>query len=181
MDDRSLRNSTRGTVALRTTALALALSASLAACNNEAAAPASPANQAEGAAVAGATMATPAAPMADASAPAEAAAPTVIPDNVDAIWSEIDKHQAELATVVATGNLAEAHHHAFAIRDLFAAVPSHAAAMSAQDKATMDKNIAFVATLAGRLDSAGDASDRAGAQAGFSQLAKVLKDTPRTK
>jgi hypothetical protein len=119
--------------------------------------------------------------MADAAAPAEAEAPIAIPESVDAIWSEIDKHQAELATVVASGDLAEAHHHAFAIRDLFAAVPAHAAAMSAEDKATMDKNIAFVATLAGRLDSTGDAGDRAGAQASYAQLAKVLEDTPRTK
>ena len=181
MDDHSLRTGTRGVVALRTSALVLTLAASLVACKNDAAVPSPPANQAEAAAAAEAAMPTPAAPVADAAAPSEAEAPTAIPDSVDAIWSEIDKHQAELATVVASGNLAEAHHHAFAIRDLFAAVPAHAAAMSDEDKATMDKNIAFAATLAGRLDSAGDAGDRPGAQASFAQLAKVLEDTPRTK
>lgn len=176
MDDLSPRTNTRG-VALRSTAVALVLAASLVACSKDAATPAPSANQAEAAAA----MPTQEAPTAEVAAPAEVDAPTAIPDNVDAIWSEIDKHQAELATVVATGNLAEVHHHAFAIRDLFAAVPAHAAAMSSEDKATMDKNIAFVATLAGRLDSAGDTGDRAGAQAGYAQLAKVLQDTPRTK
>ena len=181
MDDHSLRTATRGGVAFRTTALVLTLAASLAACKNDAAAPSPPANQAEVAAAADAAMPTPAAPMADATVPTEAEATITIPDDVDAIWAQIDQHQAELATVVASGNLAETHHHAFAIRDLFAAVPAHAAAMSAEDKATMDKNIAFAATLAGRLDSAGDAGDRAGAQASYAQLAKVLEDTPRTK
>ena len=180
MDDLSTRSNTRG-VALRSTALALVLATSLAACNKDAATPAPPANQAEAAAATDAPMAAQEAPPADAAAPAEVDVPMAIPENVDAIWAEIDKHKAELATVVASGNLAESHHHAFAIRDLFAAVPAHAAAMSAEDKATMDKNIAFVATRAGRLDSAGDAGDRAGAQAGFAQLAKVIEDTPRTK
>lgn len=181
MDDHSLRPVTRGAIAFRTTALVLTLAASLVACKNDAASPSPPANQAEAAAAAEAAMPAPAAPTSDAAAPAEAEAAITIPDDVDAIWSQIDKHQAELATVVASGNLAETHHHAFAIRDLFAAVPAHAAAMSAEDKATMDKNVAFVATLAGRLDSAGDAGDRAGAQASYAQLAKVLEGTPRTK
>ena len=181
MDDHKLRIDTRGAVALCTTALALALATSLGACSKDAAAPAAATNPTEAPAPADAAVATPATPMAEAPATAEADAPTAIPDNVDAIWSEIDKHQAQLATVVASGSLAETHHHAFAIRDLFAAVPAHAAAMSAEDKATMDKNIAFVATLAGRLDSAGDSGDRAAAQAGYAQLAKVLEDTPRTK
>ena len=180
MDDLSPRIDPRG-VALRSTALALVLATSLVACSKDTATPSAPSNQAEAAAAADAVMPTQEAPSAAAAAPAEVDAPMAIPENVDAIWSEIDKHKAELATVVATGSLAEVHHHAFAIRDLFAAVPAHAAAMSAQDKATMDKNVAFVATLAGRLDSAGDAGDRAGAQAGFAQLAKVIEDTPRTK
>ena len=183
MDDHSIQANARRRSAIRTTALALAVTASLAGCKKQEDVPGPPANQAEAAAMADATPTAPAVPVppADHAEAPQADAPTEIPGNVDAIWAEIDKHQAELAAVVATGNLAEAHHHAFAIRDLFAAVPSHAAAMSAEDKATMEKNIAFAATLAGRLDTAGDAGDRAAAQASYAQLAKVLEDTPRTK
>ena len=123
MDDQSHRTASAGVMALRTTGIALLLAATLGACNKDA--PAPPANQAEAkaAAAAEATAPSPAAHASDSSPAASSDAAIVIPDDVDAIWADIDKHQAELATVVATGNLGEAHHHAFAIRDLVAAEP----------------------------------------------------------
>lgn len=125
-----------------------------------------PANQAEAAADA--------APMAEA-------APMAIPATADAIWVEIDKHAGELKATIASGDLKEVHHHAFAIRDLVAALPSHSPQASTEDKAKLDSDIKFVSTLADRLDQSGDAGDKAGAQASFDQLSTVLTGITRTK
>lgn len=137
-----------------------------------------------------ATVVPDAAPAAvEAAPPPPAAAPTnqaeaaaqAIPDTADAIWVEIDKHQAELRDTIANGDLKEVHHHAFAIRDLVAALPTHSPQGTAEEQAKLKNDVQFVATLAERLDTAGDAGDKAGAQAGFEQLSSVLTGITRTK
>ena len=164
---------------------ATALTLPMAACKPDgAAAPAADATPAPAAATAAPEPTTPAEAMpANASPPAEAAADAAmsIPGTSDEIWAEVDKHQAELATVVASGDLSQTHHHAFAIRDLVAALPAHSPTLPAQDAAAMQKSIGFVGTLATRLDEAGDAGDRAEAQSSYAQLAKVLEGITRTK
>ena len=111
----------------------------------------------------------------------EADAQTAIPDSADAIWLAINQHSGELKTTIATGELKQVHHHAFAIRDLVAALPAHSPTLPADDQAKLEGEVKFVTTLADRLDETGDAADRAGAQANYDKLVTVLNGITRTK
>lgn len=97
-----------------------------------------------------------------------------IPATAEAVWQAIDQHVAQLAKVIQPGALGEVHHHAFAIRDLVAALPERSRSMSADKLAQVKANVIFVATLAERLDAAGDAKDKAGAELNFGKLKNVL-------
>jgi hypothetical protein len=109
------------------------------------------------------------------------AAPVVIPDSADAIWEAIDKHSAELKSTIESGSLGEVHHHAFAIRDLVAALPAHSPTLPAADQAKLEGEVKFVTTLASRLDETGDAGDKAGSQENYDKLVAVLNGITRTK
>ena len=102
-------------------------------------------------------------------------AATPIPATSEAVWQSIDKEIERLATVIQTGKLDEVHHHAFAIRDLAAALPARSGNMPAEKLAQVKANIKFVAALAARLDTAGDAKDKAATEANFQKLKDVLK------
>lgn len=108
--------------------------------------------------------------------PAQAAeaAPLQIPETTPAIWQAIDQHTAELAKLIQAGTLEEVHHHAFAIRDLSAALPARVAAMAPDKRKQLESDVKFVATLAQRLDASGDANDRAGAESNYTKLKGVL-------
>lgn len=139
--------------------------------------------------------ATPAAEMAPAAAPeampavAPEAMPTVdseavpmaIPETADAIWQEIDKHSAELKATIDSGSLSEVHHHAFAIRDLVAALPTHSPTLPAKEQKKLQGEVKFVSTLADRLDQSGDGNDKAATQSSYDQLVKVLGGITRNK
>jgi hypothetical protein len=111
----------------------------------------------------------------------EAGAATAIPDSADAIWRAIDQHAAELKATIARGELKAVHRHAFAIRDLVAALPARSPALAADEQAKLAEEVKFVATLAARLDQSGDAGDAAGSQASFEQLSGVLTGITRYK
>lgn len=138
-----------------------------------------------------ATSATPTAAVETSPAPAAApeaamaaeteSAPVAIPDTADAIWQAIDQHSTELKTTIESGSLGEVHHHAFAIRDLVAALPAHSPTLPAEDQAKLEGEVKFVATLASRLDETGDAGDKAGSQANYDKLVAVLNGITRTK
>ena len=123
---------------------------------------------------------TPAFAQGGASAPAQKATTLTIPSTAAGIWQAIDAKNIELRSTIATGSLANVHHQAFAIRDLVAALPAHYPALAADKLARARSNGAFVATLAGRLDTSGDANDRAGSQASYDRLAKILIDLRAT-
>lgn len=129
--------------------------------------------------------ATPAAMPEETTAPAMeaevASTPTVIPDSADGIWLAINQHSGELKTTIATGELKDVHHHAFAIRDLVAALPANSPTLPAEDKAKLEGEVKFVSTLADRLDETGDAGDQAGSQANYDKLVTVLEGITRTK
>lgn len=131
-------------------------------------------------AVATAPAAAMPAPDAMPAAPAEAAA-IAIPDSADGIWQAIDEHGSELKAAIDAGAMEAVHHHAFAIRDLVAALPAHSPTLSPEDMAKLQGEVKFVATLAGRLDETGDAGDKAGTQANFEKLATVLNGMNRYK
>jgi len=101
-------------------------------------------------------------------------APLQIPATTSAIWQAIDQHSAELAKLIQAGTLQEVHHHAFAIRDLSAALPTHAKELSPEQRKKIESQVKFVATLAQRLDASGDSNDRAGAESNFGKLQVVL-------
>lgn len=105
----------------------------------------------------------------------EAGAEQKIPATAEGIWQAIDQQTAKLDRVIQSGALDEVHHHAFAIRDLAAALPKRSKSLPAEKLAQINGNVQFVATLAGRLDATGDAKDKAGTQANFEKLKNVLE------
>ena len=98
-----------------------------------------------------------------------------IPATVEGIWQAIDQKTVELDKVIQGGALDQVHHHAFAIRDLVAALPGHSQSLPANKLAKVKGNVKFVATLAKRLDATGDAKDKAGVRSNFDKLKKVLE------
>lgn len=112
-------------------------------------------------------------PLADA---AEKAAVQIQPPATsEAIWQSIDRETDQLAVTIQAGKLEEVHHHAFAIRDLVAALPARSASLAADKLAQVKANSKFVVTLAERLDATGDAKDKAGTESNFQKLKTVLK------
>ena len=98
-----------------------------------------------------------------------------IPATSEAIWQSIDKEIEQLAALIQNGKLEEVHHHAFAVRDLVAALPARSASLGADKMAQVKANTKFVDTLAERLDATGDAKDKAGTESNFQKLKTVLK------
>ncbi len=95
-----------------------------------------------------------------------------IPDTVEGIFKEIQKHHHELAEVVKGKKLAEVHHHAFAIRDLANALPAKA---EASKKTQVEGTVKNIAKLAEELDKTGDAGNQAGTEANLKKLDGILK------
>ena len=98
-----------------------------------------------------------------------------IPATADGIWAAIDLQTAALRKSIDTGALDQIHHHAFAIRDLVAALATHPPLLSADKRAKVQQSAKYVATLADRLDAAGDAKDLAGTKTHFAKLPALLK------
>lgn len=111
-------------------------------------------------------------------------AATTIPATSEAIWLSIDKKTEQLAALIQTGKLDDVHLHAFAIRDLVAALPARSGSLPPDKLAQVKTNAQFVATLAQRLDATGDAKDKAGTESNFKKLRGVLSairaDYPKT-
>lgn len=101
-------------------------------------------------------------------------APLNIPDTPAAIWQVIDQETQEMADLIQAGTLDDLHHHAFAVRDLVTALPEHSASLSADALAQVEANGKFIATLASRLDEAGDSGDKAASESNFEKLKTVL-------
>ena len=95
-----------------------------------------------------------------------------IPDTVEGIFKEIQKHHHELAEVVKGKKLAEVHHHAFAVRDLANALPAKA---EAAKKTQVEGTVKNIAKLAADLDKTGDANNQAGTEANLKKLDGILK------
>ncbi len=98
-----------------------------------------------------------------------------IPATITAIWQAIDLQNTALDKAIRTGSFTEVDPRAFAIRDLVAALPSHASHLSPDKLMQVKANVKFVAILAKRLDATGDASDKAGTVSNFRKLQSILK------
>ncbi len=108
--------------------------------------------------------------------PAQASeeAPVQIPATSAAVWQAIDQQVAALSKAIQTGVFGEVHHHAFAIRDLVAALPARSTSLPPEKLAQVKANVKFVASLAQRLDATGDANDKAGTESNFKKLQGIL-------
>lgn len=104
----------------------------------------------------------------------EKEAPTAIPDTPAAIWKSVDAETDEMTKLIKAGTLEELHRHAFAVRDLVAALPSHSTSLPADKIAKVKSDSKFVATLASRLDESGDANDKTASEANLKKLEGVL-------
>ena len=93
---------------------------------------------------------------------------------VGQLWHEVKAHEAELARLVQAKELGKVHEVAFALRDLVAAMPTKSAELPPEKLAKLQGDAKYVATLAARLDVAGDANDQAATELHFKQLHDVL-------
>lgn len=116
-----------------------------------------------------------AAPAPKTETPSAAGMEQQIPATADGIWKAIDDTTAELQKIIKNESLGDVHHLAFAVRDLAATLPEHSKELPADKIAKVKSSVKFVATLAERLDATGDAKDKAGTQANFTKLKKVLE------
>lgn len=106
---------------------------------------------------------------------AEKEAPVKIPDTVAAIWQSVDQETEGMAKGIQAGKLDALHQHAAAVRDLVAALPARSASLPPDKLAKVKSDAKFVATLAQRLDAAGDANNKTAAESNFEKLRDVLK------
>ena len=105
---------------------------------------------------------------------AEMAAPAC-PEALTGIWQDVKTREADLQRLIETKELSKVHETAFAVRDLVAAMPAKSGHLPAEQQKKLAGNVKFVATLAERLDTSGDANDQGATQANFKQLQAVLK------
>ena len=91
----------------------------------------------------------------------EQAEKTKIPKALSAVWTAVTDHQKELHGVLAANKLDDVHHHAFAVRDLVAAMPAKSNSLPAEKKTELTKSSSRIASLAKLLDEAGDGGDSA--------------------
>ena len=98
-----------------------------------------------------------------------------MPQTADGIWRAIDAQCAQLRRNIDGNALARVHQQAFAIRDLVAALATHSPTLTADRLAKVRNGAKYVATLAARLDAAGDAGDRAGTQHDYAKLTALLR------
>ena len=90
------------------------------------------------------------------------------------LWQTVKTRENELSNLIKAKDLGKVHEVAFAIRDLVAQMPEKSGQLSAEQHAKLKGNVKYVATLAERLDKAGDAKDQTATEASFKQLQSVL-------
>ncbi len=95
-------------------------------------------------------------------------------ETVGGILQAVKDREGELDTLVKAKELGKVHEVAFAIRDLVAELPEKSGQLSAEQQAKLKGNVKYVATIAERLDAAGDAKNQSATEAGFKQLQSVL-------
>ena len=97
-----------------------------------------------------------------------------IPATAEGIWKAIDQEMATLDQLITNNKLATVHQHAYAVRDLVAALGAHAEKLSQTDQDKLAADNKFVAALASRLDQSGDSGDQAGARSNYEKLKGVV-------
>ena len=100
--------------------------------------------------------------------------PLAGPETVGGILQAVKAREGELDNLIKAKELGKVHEVAFAIRDLVAALPEKSGQLSVEQQAKLKGNVKYVATLAERLDTAGDAKNQSATEASFKQLQSVL-------
>lgn len=95
-------------------------------------------------------------------------------ETLGGLWRAVKAQEEELDNLIKAKDLGKVHHVAFAIRDLVAAMPEKSGQLSAEQQAKLKSNVKYIATVAERLDAAGDASNQSAAETGFKQLQSLL-------
>ena len=106
---------------------------------------------------------------------AETESKIAIPATADGIWKAVDQEMATLNQLIVDKKLATLHEHAYAVRDLVAALPEHVK-LSPADQAKLASDEKFIAALASRLDQSGDSGDQAGAQSNYDKFKSVISN-----
>jgi hypothetical protein len=100
--------------------------------------------------------------------------PVAGPETAGGILQAVKAREGELDNLIKAKELGKVHEVAFAIRDLVAGLPEKSGQLSAEQQAKLKGNVKYVATIAERLDAAGDAKNQGATEAGFKQLQSVL-------
>lgn len=95
-------------------------------------------------------------------------------ETLGGLWKTVKSHEAELGELIRAKQLGKVHEVVFAIRDAVAVMPKNSGKLPVDQQAKLKGNAKYVATLAERLDAAGDANDQTATEAGFKQLQSVL-------
>ncbi len=105
---------------------------------------------------------------------------TKIPATAEAIFKAIHEEHGELKKTIEAKKLADVHHHAFAIRDLAAALPAKA---PADHKGHVESTAKNIGKLAESLDEAGDSNNQAACESGLKKMDALIKmiETPFAK
>ena len=93
-----------------------------------------------------------------------------IPMTADGIWKAIDQEMEALDQLIASNKLAAVHQHAYAVRDLAAALAAHSGKLVPTEREMLAADNRYVAALATRLDQSGDSGDQAGARSNYDKL-----------
>ena len=100
----------------------------------------------------------------------------VIPATAEGIWKAIDQEMTTLEQLIASNKLATIHQHAYAVRDLAAALAAHSGKLVPADREMLASDNRFVAALASRLDQSGDSGDQSGARSNYDKLKKEVEE-----
>jgi hypothetical protein len=96
---------------------------------------------------------------------------TKIPATVPEIWAEIHKQQVKLAATVEKKDLGEAHDHAFAIRDLVKALPEK---IAAENKAKAEAGAKEIAKIASDIDKTAAGRAQKATEANVKKLSAAI-------
>lgn len=94
-----------------------------------------------------------------------------IPETAEGIWKEIANQQTKLSSVVASGDLGEAHDHGYAIRDLVRALP---AKVSADNKAKTEEAVKSIAKIAAAIDKSSAGGAKKATEANVTKLTAAI-------
>lgn len=94
-----------------------------------------------------------------------------VPATAEEIWKEIANQQTKLTSVVARKDLAEAHDHGYAIRDLVRALPGK---VPAEHKAKAEAAAAEVSKIAAAIDKSSAAGAQKATEGNVRKLASAI-------